>query len=151
MSKTAAMRSHLVLALLAGLALAMALACAPKKSPGPPPAWLDPAAPKSDAQFFYGVGCAPREINNTWFQKATADERARKDLALNLNEYLLSSLGGDTTAARAVAERTLPERQTDECYLGADGQRCVRTRLPRELLPSPGPGPAPPSDAIKKD
>jgi hypothetical protein len=123
------------LAALAGLVLVMGLAaCAPKKSPGPPPPWLEPGAAKSDHEFFYGIGCAPREINNTWFQKATADERARVDLAKNVNAYLLTQLAGDTTAARAVIERALPSREANESYLTDKGELCIRARLARGAL-----------------
>jgi hypothetical protein len=127
-----------LLALIAGTGLA----CAAKKAPGPPPAWLGPAAPAGDADYFYGKGCAQKEINNDWLKRDIARERARVDLASHVNQYLMSELDGDTTAARAVLEAALPSFQIVDSYADGNGGICVRARLARSAISSrlpPGP------------
>ncbi|HUT54819.1 MAG TPA: hypothetical protein VM658_15615 [bacterium] len=119
------------LALIAG---GLGAACAAKKTPGPPPAWLDPAAPESDSDYFYGVGCAQKEINNDYLKRDTARERARVDLALNVNQYLVSELEGDTTAARAALEAALPSHEIIDTYADGQGNLYARARLARDLV-----------------
>jgi hypothetical protein len=117
-------------------AVTLVLSCAARKNAGPPPSWLDPDAPTSDADYFYGKGCAQKEINNIYLKRDIAQERARVDLAVNLNQYLVSELDGDTTAARAVLESVLPGREFIDFYADDKGNLCVRARLARSVLPS---------------
>jgi hypothetical protein len=108
--------------------------CATKKSSAPPPPWLAADAPKSDEMYFYGVGCAQHRISNYYFKRGTARERARVDLAINMHEYLMAELSGDTTEARRVIESVLPGREVDETYLDEEGNLCARARVSRNKV-----------------
>ena len=108
--------------------------CGPKKNQGPPPAWLSADAPAYDRDHFYGKGCAQYQISNRYFKRSTAYERARVDLAVNMHEYLMAELSGDTTEARRVIEAALPGREVDETYMDEEGNFCARARVPRNTV-----------------
>jgi hypothetical protein len=125
------MSLYLLVLVLPGLFL---LSCVPKASSGPVPEWMAPDAPRSDHDFFYGVGCAQRQITNRHFKRFTAEERARVDLAHNLYAYLITELEGDTTAVRAVIEAVLPHHEVIAFGKDGQGQLCARARLERRLV-----------------
>lgn len=109
------------------------MGCGGKRT-GPPPAWLEPGGPLSDERYVYGVGCAQYQIENYFFQRNTARERARVHLAKNLYAVALSSLSGDTTAARRAVEAVLPFHEFSDSYRDEKGNLCVRVRLERKML-----------------
>jgi len=120
----------LVLALL--VVAGGAGACAALKSSSSElPAWRAEDAPRADEDYFYGTGCAPARISNHFFQRDTARERARVDLAHAVHEFALSELSGDTTAARRVVERTLPGHEIVDRHRDEEGNLCMRSRLSR--------------------
>ena len=130
--KTLACRVYPGLALI--VMAAIGFQCAGKTEVGPPPAWLNADAPPSDNIYFYGTGCAPRQITNRYFKRDTALERARVDLAENIYEDIITELSGDTAAVRAIIESALPEKEVVETYTDGDGRLCARVRLARALV-----------------
>lgn len=107
-------------------------ACAALKSSSSElPAWRLSDAPRADEGHFYGTGCAPARISNQFFQRDTARERARVDLAHAVHEFALSELDGDTIAARRVVERTLPGHEVIDRHRDEEGNLCMRSRLSR--------------------
>ena len=120
-----------VCALILFLSCPALLCCGSKKPSAPPPNWLCQDAPRADHEYFYGTGCAQYQISNRVFQRRTAHERARKDLARTIHEYAVKELSGDTTRARRVVESVLSERRVMGTYMDEEGNFCARAGLSR--------------------
>ncbi len=122
-------------ALAAGLALLALLfasgSCAANK--GAPPDWID-TRPAREGEAVLGYGCAQPEISNRFFKKMTADERARAELAREIDRMAMDALDGDSAGARDAVEEALPAHGVTDRWLADDGTLCSRAEIERAVI-----------------